>query len=232
MKRFSTGTPSEPSLIWKEAAQFAAISVLRLLPNSAVVHRSMFCTVVLLLLLAVGACYADPPTGTKRTTPPIDLRATKELVFTQKNRVPRLNGPALDSLRCEGKHCSHVSTPEAITCVNRFEPGTLPTWDCTGVFEGGYKLRWMKITCERQPGESDLYIADSCRLIYTLYHPSPSIENHEEDDDILRAVSVTKKCPECYGLSVCLAVAGASVLVTYLSLRFGHGLISGKPKEV
>lgn len=146
----------------------------------------MIRVLILSALICVVSC-----NGAKRLVPLVEdppaegflLATVKELVFRRGDTARRLNGPSLDAMRCEGKHCSHVSVPEAITCINlnKLDQVSLPLWECTGLFQGGYKLDKLQVTCERMPDSKTLFVKDSCRLVYTLVHPDPAVEGHNED---------------------------------------------------
>lgn len=111
-----------------------------------------------------------------------ELGATHSLTFHYGERAIRSRGPRADQLRCEGKHCSHVSVPDSVVCDNTWERDAfnMPVWQCTAQMEGGYVFDKLDISCEAMPNSRTMFLRDSCRLVYTLRHPDPLVENHND----------------------------------------------------
>lgn len=147
----------------------------------------------LLLAALISVALATTVVDDWSQLPTTDLDEIDELVFESTKTAARIHGPKVDALRCEGKHCSHVSLPPHAICRrNRASKrGEIPRWECEASFYGGYKLYGAQVNCDFIPraGSSTTVLKDSCRLVFGLRHPDPAVEGHEEYD------SSAKECP-------------------------------------
>jgi len=115
-----------------------------------------------------------------------ELDKAAQLTFERGEIVRRqFVGGTVDALRCEGRHCGHVSMPKSATCTNTFtkdEAGR--SWECTAseALPGGYIFDSFDINCELVQGSTRIYHIGSCRLIYTLRHPNAIVDAHDHPE--------------------------------------------------